>query len=161
MRTLVAGWFSFEGMGASAGDLITRDLVAQWLTQAGQDFDLAVAPPFHDGVYWNAVDPQAYDTVVFVCGPFGNGWPIYELIERFQHCRLRGVNLSMVEPLADWNPFTELWERDSTRATRPDIAFGAAPLRVPVVGVVLVHPQKEYRDKARHAEANAAIQQLP
>lgn len=27
MKTLVAGWFSSEQMGASAGDLPTRDLV--------------------------------------------------------------------------------------------------------------------------------------
>ena len=31
MKTLVAGWFSFEQMGASAGDLLARDLVCEWL----------------------------------------------------------------------------------------------------------------------------------
>jgi hypothetical protein len=34
-KTLVAGWFSFEDMGASAGDLMARDLACDGLKQAG------------------------------------------------------------------------------------------------------------------------------
>ena len=44
MRTLVVGWFSFETMGTTAGDLLARDLVCRWLSGAGVTFDVAAAP---------------------------------------------------------------------------------------------------------------------
>jgi len=159
MRTLVAGWFSFPQMGASAGDLLTRDLVCRWLEAAGRPYDVAVAPPFTDGVDWNAIDPTRYSVVVFVCGPFGNGWPIPEFLARFAACRLIGVNLSMLEPLEVWNPFATLLERDSSAATRPDLAFLSTSPSVPVVGIVLVHKQTEYRNGS-HDLANAAVERL-
>jgi Polysaccharide pyruvyl transferase len=143
-KALVAGWFSFEAMGATAGDLIARDLACQWLAEAGRHSDVAVAPPFEGGVDWRTVDPDEYAEVVFVCGPLGNGWPVTEFLERFARRRLVGLNLSMLEPLDVWNPFELLVERDSSRTARADISFGAKPRRVPVIGVVLVHPQKEY-----------------
>jgi len=146
-------------MGATAGDLIARDLVCGWLKSNGSVFDVAVAPPFTDGVDWRHVDPAAYDEVIFVCGPFGNGQPITDFCERFAGVRLVGLNLSMLQPLDEWNPFNALFERDSSRTTRPDVTFlGAAP-KVPVAGVVLVHPQNEYPD-AMHETANAAIARL-
>src|SRR6478672_7330304 len=87
MKTLLAGWFSFEQMGATAGDLMTRDLAKQWLVSAGHTVDVAVAAPFSGGVDWQAVDPALYSDLVFVCGPFGNGWPIPEFLERFPKAR--------------------------------------------------------------------------
>lgn len=75
MKTLVAGWFSFELMGATAGDLMACDLVCEWLKKAEHLYDVALAQPFQGGVDWRAVDPQDYSYVVFVCGPFGNGEP--------------------------------------------------------------------------------------
>ena len=159
MRTLVAGWFSFSQMGATAGDLLTRDVVCRWLAEAGRPHDVALAPPFAGGIDWNAVDPAGYSAVVFVCGPFGNGWPIPEFLARFAGCRLIGVNLSMLEPLETWNPFELLLERDSSATTRPDLAFLSASPSVPVVGIVLVHKQTEYRNTA-HDLANAAVERL-
>ena len=35
MKCLVAGWFSFEQMGATAGDLLAKDLVCSWVERAG------------------------------------------------------------------------------------------------------------------------------
>lgn len=159
MRALVCGWFSFEEMGATAGDILSRDLVVTWLGEAGMEHDVALADPFEGGVRWDGVDPDAYTHLVFVCGPFGNGWPITELLPRFAHCRLVGVNLSMLQPLEEWNPFDVLLERDSSRTSRPDLSFlSQAPL-VPVVGVVLVHPQSEY-EGGRHADVEATIRRL-
>ena len=66
----------------------------------------------------------------------------------------------MLEPLETWNPFAQLLERDSSRFSRPDISFSAKQLEVPVVGVSLVHPQKEYGGKARHNEANEPVSRL-
>ena len=110
MKTLVAGWFSFEQMGATAGDLFARDLLCEWLRSVGHSYDVAVASPFQGDVDWRSVDPENYSNVIFVCGPFGNGWPITEFLPRFDRCRLIGINLSMLESLDIWNPFDLLFE---------------------------------------------------
>jgi hypothetical protein len=159
MRALVTGWFSFELMGATAGDLLARDVTCRWLERAGIDHDVALAPAFPGGVDWQAVDPRTYTHLVFVCGPLGNGEPVVELFDRFRHCRHLGLDVSMLQSLDTWNPFDALFERDSDRTHRPDISFVATEPLAPVIGVVLVHDQKEYA-AARHAVANAAIERL-
>jgi hypothetical protein len=159
MKVLVAGWFSFPAMGATAGDLLVRDVVCGWLEEAGRPYDVAVAPPFVAGVDWAAVDPREYSDVVFVCGPFGNGWPITEFLDRFAGRRLIGINLSMLETLETWNPFDLLLERDGSSCARPDVSLLARKTDVPVVGVVLVHAQPEYSE-GRHDKARAAIDRL-
>lgn len=159
-RSLVAGWFSFPEMGATAGDVIARDLVASWLREAGRDVELAVAPPFADGIDWRTADPARFQELVLVCGPCGNGPPLTELLNRFAGSRLVGVDLSMLQPLGEWNPFDVLIERDSDRASNPDVTLGAVLAPVPVVGLVLVHPQPEYGDRGRHREVNAMLDRL-
>jgi hypothetical protein len=160
MKTLVAGWFSFEQMGATAGDLMARDLACDWLERAGHSYDVALAPPFSGGVDWRSVDAQSYSHVVFVCGPFGNGWPITEFLPRFAGCYLVGLNLTMLEPLDAWNPFSLLLERDSSARARPDISFLSRQAEVPVVGVVLIDSQPEYKGKDVHRVANDAVRRL-
>jgi hypothetical protein len=160
MKALVAGWFSFEQMGATAGDLLVRDSVCGWLRRADCSYDVALAEPFTGGVDWQSVDPAGYSHVVFVCGPFGNGPPVTDFLARFAGLKLFGVNLTMLEALEVWNPFELLIERDSSRTFRPDIAFLSERGHVPVVGVVLIHPQPEYRDRDLHRVANDAIRRL-
>jgi hypothetical protein len=160
MRILVAGWFSFEQMGASAGDLLARDVLCNWLAENGYAYDVAVAPPFTGGIDWRSADPCTYSHVAFVCGPFGNGPPVTGFLERFAGCRLVGLNLSMLQALEEWNPFELLLERDSSRCARPDLAFLAPPSKVPIIGVVLVHQQPEYGVRALDREASAAIERL-
>ena len=161
MKTLVAGWYSFEQMGATAGDLLARDLVCDWLRKAGLQCDVAVAPPFEGDVDWRTVDPAGYSHVVFVCGPFENRWPVTEFLQRFAGRRLIGVNLSMLEPLEVWNPFDLLLERDSSLRSNPDVTFLTSQKLVPVVGLVLVHPQKEYRERALHDAAQVPYSIAP
>ncbi len=159
-RALVAGWFSFEQMGATAGDVYARDLVRAWLEQAGHECDVALAAPFGGGIDWRRVEPGDYSTVVFVCGPMGNGPPVAEFLARFRSCRMVGVNLSMLQPREEWNPFSLLLERDGSGGAHPDITFLSRAPKVPVVGVVLVAPQSEYGDRACHAQAGAAVHRL-
>lgn len=159
MKVLVAGWFSFEQMGATAGDLQARDLACDWLGRAGYRYDLAHAAPFPGGVDWRSVDPGQYSHVLFVCGPFGNGPPVTEFLERFSHSHLIGLNLSMLEPLEAWNPFDLLVERDSSATSRPDMSFLSETPAVPVVGLVLVHPQSEYPG-AMHDAVDGAVGRL-
>lgn len=160
MKTLVAGWFSFEQMGASAGDLLARDVACDWLRAAGRAYDVALAAPFTGGVDWRTADPAAYDPVLFVCGPFGNGPPLTQFLERFAGRRLVGLNLTMLDPLERWNPFDLLIERDSSARCHPDLAFLAREPRVPVVGLVLIDSQPEYGPRDRHKAANASLRRL-
>ncbi|MEW6126846.1 MAG: glycosyltransferase [Acidobacteriota bacterium] len=159
-KTLVAGWFSFQGAGATAGDLMARDLVCDWLDEAGCLYEVAHAAPFTGGVDWRLVDPRDYTQLVFVCGPFGDSPTIKKLLRRFAGCRLIGVDLSMLESLDLWNPFDRLFERDSSKVSRPDITFLSSKNPVPVVGVVLVDSQAEYKDAGKHQLVNDAIHQL-
>lgn len=138
MKTLVAGWFSFRDGHATAGDLLTRDLACEWLEQAGYPYDVAVAPPFEPGIDLERVNPREYSQLLFVCGPFQQGELEARLLDRFSHCRLLGLNLSMDLPLEEWNPFDFLVERDSSAGANADIVFLAKSGRVPVVGICLV-----------------------
>jgi hypothetical protein len=160
MKCLVAGWFSFEQMGASAGDLLARDLACEWLERAGFSYDVALAPPFRGGVDWRLTDPQTYSHVLFVCGPFGNGKPITEFLSYFSGSTVIGLNTTMLESLNVWNPFDVLFERDSSVTSRPDITFLSRKSRVPVVGIVLIDTQPEYKEKDLRLSANKAINKL-
>lgn len=160
MKTLVMGWFSFELYGATAGDLMACELTCEWARAAGQELDVALAAPFKGGVDWRAVDPGQYSHLVFVCGPFRDSDVTREFLTRFAHCRLIGLNLTMLDPLHLGTPFDFLIERDSSERTNPDITFLSRQPKVPVVGLLLVHPQKEYKDRARHKQANQAIRRL-
>ena len=157
MKALVAGWFSFEEMGATAGDVLSRDVVCEWLRRRGCAYDVALAAPFDGGVDWRQVDPGDYSHLVFVCGPFGRSWQITSFLERFAGATLIGVNLSMLEPTEAWNPFDLLLERDSSRTARPDLAFLADAPRVPAIGVVLIDTQPEYGGRDLHRQANDAL----
>lgn len=158
MKVLVTGWFSFEQMGASAGDLLSRDLACKWLEEAGYAYDVALAAPFFGGVDWREIPRKSYSHVLFICGPFGNGSPLTEFLLRFKHCHLVGLNLSMLEPLETWNPFDFLLERDSSACSRPDMVFLSHRPLVPIVGTVLIDDQPEYGNRAQHARAHRAIQ---
>src|SRR6185295_14609362 len=81
-------------------------------------------------------------------------------LAKFQRCKLIGIDLTMLDPLEDWNPFELLLERDSTRTKRPDLVFLAPRAPVPVVGLVLIHPQPEYGKRDAHEMMNGALQRL-
>jgi hypothetical protein len=158
MRALVCGWFSFEPMGATAGDLQARAVACRWLEEAGVAHDVACAPVFATGVDWRTADPRAYTHLLFVCGPFDpDRPPVAELLERFSGTWLIGLDISLERSPAEGDPFAVLFERDSPRGGAPDLAFVAAPARVPVAGVILVPHQREYGERARHADAEALI----
>lgn len=159
-RTLVAGWFSFELMGASAGDLMARDLACAWLHDAAMPYDVALAPPFQGGVDWRGVDPDDYSHLLFVCGPMGNGPPVDEMLQRFAAATRVGLNLTMLHRLDEWNPFDLLWERDSSAAARPDLAMAATVPSVPVVGLILIDQQPEYGSRDRRGDVDVAFDRL-
>lgn len=99
-RALVAGWFSFERRGATAGDLMARDVAAGWLAEAGLPCDLALAAPFAGGVDWESVDPGRYSHLIFVCGPFHARRKAVELLPRPARAALLLVNPLLKGPMS-------------------------------------------------------------
>ena len=160
MKTLLAGWFSFEEGGATAGDLMACELAREWLEHAGYSYDIALAPPFCGGVNWCLADADNYSEIVFVCGPFQKGVQLTKFLEHFGGCPMIGLNLSMLISLGMWNPFEILFERDSSAATNPDITFLSRQELVPVVGVCLVEPYGAIDAIGLVPNANDAIQRL-
>ncbi|HEX6073368.1 MAG TPA: polysaccharide pyruvyl transferase family protein [Sphingomicrobium sp.] len=154
MRALVIGHFS------TIGDIESLDYVRRVLETEGIAYDiLPYNPkyvPFIDGsVLLRDVSPAAYTHLIAVCGPL---WPEFLAkhgiaLDRFSHCTRIGLNLTMIRPLEDWDPFHLLIERDSGRTSRPDITFLEETRRVPVAGLCTIARQREYGSRQRHREA--------
>lgn len=160
-RALIIGHFS------TIGDIDSLDYVRGVLDEQGIAYDiLPYKPKFVDDIAGatviSRVDPAAYTHLIAVCGPL---WP--ELLdkwgvalEHFAHCTRIGVNLTMVLPLDAWNPFHLLLERDSSRATRPDITFLQPTRRAPLVGLCTIARQREYGERQQHGRAIALMKAL-
>lgn len=149
-KTLVIGWFSFELMGATAGDIIAADLACGWLREVGIEPDVAQWEPRGPGeVRTDDVVPDEYDTLIFLCGPIGDGPPLNAFLHRFPHARKLALNVSLLQERSEWNPFVAIVERDSSERVNPDITFGAADSTVPLLGIIYVGPQEEYPNQ-RH-----------
>lgn len=157
MRILIAGWFSFDKMGVTAGDILACNVLSNWLQREGILFDTAYADPFVGGVKWERADPSLYSHVCFVCGPFGNGWPVSEFLAHFAGVKIIGLNLTLLQSLDEWNPFHICYERDSISTQRPDITFGSLRTKSPVVGIILAHKQKEYGSRSKQPLVDKAI----
>ena len=161
MRALILGHFS------TIGDIDSLAYVTELLREEGVGHDVLpfiekLAPHIEGAIGRADLDPSAYTHLIVVCGPF---WP--ELLarrgvdlERFAHCTRIGVNLTMVEPTKNWNPFHLLLERDSDRIVRPDLTFLQTSATAPVVGLCTIDRQREYGDRQRHAEAVGLMRQL-
>lgn len=158
-RTLVVGWFSFELMGSTAGDQIAKDVLVDWLRRDGVRAKVAMTVPAAlDEIATGDVVPEDYDSLVFVCGPIGDGPPLNAFLDRFNHARRFALNVSLLQDSAEWNPFEGVIERDSERGVNPDLTFAAPERTVPVVGMILVGPQEEYPSQ-RHSEAEGLLRE--
>ncbi|SRR5664279_915930 len=143
MRVLVAGWFSIEGGGATAGDILVRDTICAWLRTRRIEHDIAQERTLGAGVDWFRVSPARYTHLIFACGPVGPELAVAELIERFADCRRVALNVTLVGDRR-WRPFDLLLERDGNGRTRPDLAMTSPHGGAPVVAVVRIHHQVEY-----------------
>ena len=143
-RVLVVGWFSFEEVVATIGDVLASQVACRWLQEHDYAHDLALAPFMDgDGVDWRTVDPARYSHLVFVCGPVHDDPLIHALLQRFGGCRSVALAVSVTEKDSG-HLFDVVLERDSATAARPDLSFAAPTRRVPVVGLALAPPQPEY-----------------
>jgi hypothetical protein len=159
-RVLLTGWFSFRDGEATAGDVLAERQVSAALTREGIRHDTAWSPGFRPGsLSLETARPEAYDTLLFVCGPV-HGPQVAGLHARFGTCRRLAAGVSVVDP-ADpaATGFHEIVARDGAAApARHDLAATApaGPLP-PVAAVVLSHGQGEYGARRRHEEVNAGI----
>ncbi|MEU2715524.1 polysaccharide pyruvyl transferase family protein [Streptomyces sp. NPDC007205] len=159
-RVLLTGWFSFRDGEATAGDTLAQRHASAALTRAGIPHDTAWSPGFRPGALsLEAARPEAYDTVLFVCGPV-HGPQVAGLHARFGTCRRLAAGVSVVDP-ADpaATGFHEIIARDGTAApARHDLAAAApaGPLP-PVAGVLLSQGQGEYGARRRHEEVNTRL----
>jgi hypothetical protein len=158
-RALLIGFFS------TVGDIDSLRIVQQWLQHAHLPSDVAPYSPvtraaMPDTLNIRDVRPEIYTHLIIICGPC---YPELfrrktTFLERFAHCRKIGINLTMVRPLAAWNPFDDLLERDSDRTQRPDLTFLAPDDQaVPVAARCLIAKQRHYGTRQLHAQATAAI----
>jgi Polysaccharide pyruvyl transferase len=160
-RALILGFFT------TVADLECLEVVRGWLDEAHIACDIA---PYADtirsampgAVDARQVDPGAYRYLIVVSGPCWRQFFTDRKIrlDQFDHCLRIGVNLTMVDPPDQWNPFDVLLERDSIRMVRPDLAFLQSTKTVPVVGRCLIERQKEYGSRQRHALAERRINEL-
>lgn len=157
MRILLTGWFSFRDGEATAGDLLALDVAQEWLEEADIEHDVAYSPVFGSGVELDRADPEDYSDVVFVCGP-ASGRPIDELRARFRRSRFTFLDVSMLH--IDDGPSDLVFERDSERLVRPDLAIAADTVPAPRIAVVRSHAQPEYGERDGHRKADHAIDRL-
>ena len=161
MRALVIGHFS------TIGDVESLELVEGILNEERIPYDIAPYKPkfvpfIERSVTITSVNPADYTHLIAVCGPF---WPDFLArhkidLTRFEHCIRIGVNLTMVLPLDEWNPFHVLLERDSSRTTRPDATFLQDTNMVPLAGLCTIARQREYGERQRHGEALGLFRHL-
>lgn len=138
----MCGWPSLQGGEATAGDLLAMEAVADMLATVDIEVDVATNGAFPDGVDLRTVLPDAYDHLIFACGPL-HGERIASLAQRFSESRRVAVGVSAVDPKVA-ALFDVVIARDGDGAGRPDLSFMRAVAPVPVIGVVRAHAQPEY-----------------
>jgi hypothetical protein len=160
-RALLVGHFT------TVGDTECLEIVCRWLDEISVPYDVA---PFFEAVTRRLagakdirkINAGEYTHLVMICGPV---WAqqlekIRFPLERFANCVRVGINLTMVTPVDNWNPFDVLLERDSDRTTRPDLSLFSEPVAMPVVGRCLVHRQSSYRGRERHGDTAECFERL-
>lgn len=149
-RAILVGHFS------TVGDVEVLRQTERQLQALGMAYDVApytdarlsVDPTWLDRY---SLDPARYTHLIVICGPFTPAMAVQHdsIFGRFQHCVHIGVNLTMVDSVARFNPFEVLLERDSDRTVRADLSFREISPPVPVVGLCLAGPQREYAGRHR------------
>jgi hypothetical protein len=158
-RTLVVGWFSWPDSKATFGDIQAMEVVTKWLSDEGFEYDIVKSDPNRfDGPVWcpwiNEFDPKDYDSFIFVCGPWFYSPRGQCLLEHFSSCFTIGIDISVY---AESHGFSLLLARDYKDIKNPDLVLEAKSDTVPVVGLALVHPQREYGDRQRHNQVEEAV----
>lgn len=158
MKALLVGHFS------TIGDIDSLMCVENVLVKEGIPYSIAayskdVARSIDKAIWFKHVNPNNYTHLFVICGPYWPGLLRHRGIDigNFAHCVKIGINITMIEPVSEWNPFDVLIERDSERKARPDITFLRDTPRVPVVGRCLIDSQKEYGNRQAHHKTGSIV----
>jgi hypothetical protein len=157
---LLCGWFSFEDGEITAGDLLARETVEGWLSEAGIAHASAVASAFRrpGELDVDSLDEEPFTHLLFVCGPLA-GDQVEALFARSSRWRRLAVGVSSVAGTRHVNT-DGLIERDGGDRGRPDLALGAPLSSSAVVGVIRSHAQPEYGSLQLLDRADRAIDEL-
>lgn len=157
-RALLVGFFQ------TIGDLECLYAVQAQLDIDKRPYDVApykshIREAIDGAVDLASVRAQDYSHVIVICGPCSPAFFTKFGVDRLLHTGLRfvGVNLTMVQPLNEWNPFDVLLERDSERVVRPDLTFSVDTGRTPVVATCFIEGQGEYGDRQRHGSVISTV----
>jgi hypothetical protein len=156
-RTLIIGAFSFFDKCATFGDIQAMEVLVSWLVENKMEFDVLDNVSDETKIMTlDRVDPYKYDTIIYVCGPFGkNGY-----LKKFSHCFKIGLDISIQNDESSYIDKNECLDfiisRESPNENNPELAFKAKSDKVLVIGVALVHPQGEKNESA-HEEVEKAI----
>jgi len=144
-KALLTGYF------LTVGDFECLRVVCNWLDQLNIPYDIApysarIRQLIKGSVNPLAVDEHNYTHLIVICGPCFKDLIKWQLLnfEKFQHCIRIGINLTMIAPLEEWNPFDILLERDSHRINNPDLSFLESTTTIPVIGRCIIRGQVEY-----------------
>jgi hypothetical protein len=158
-RLLVAWYGSFDGHG-TIGDLHAMQSVVTHLVGHGHDVfhastgDITIIGS--QKIDWRVVSPEAFHTLIFVCGPILKRHPMTrELFEAFESIPKIGVSVSLFPPenLNHIDPFDEVLAREGKPEQYHDVAIVAPDIvprpkrkemQPPTIGIVLRGQQAEY-----------------
>jgi hypothetical protein len=160
-RAALMGYFS------TFGDLECLEIVHNELKAANIPCDIIpyshqIARAISGSILPADCDPDIYSHLIVICGPCSREtFPAAGIdLRHFGHCLRIGVNLTMISPVDQWNPFNILIERDSDKETRPDLSLLApAGGTLPVLGLILAPSQDEYGARQLHERAESIFEQ--
>lgn len=161
MRALVVGFFS------TFGDLEVLGEVKEWLHRSGLAFDVAafsasISKEIDGAMPLDRAVASSYSHLIIVCGPFSRGL-LCRLdfnLDEYRHCVRIGINLSMIEPISEFQPLDVVIGRDSDRWSFPDISVVSNQPTVPVIGLCFAPPQGEYGARQAHDVVHEVIEQF-
>jgi len=157
-KTLIIGAFSDIGKNATFGDIQAKEVLISWLNENKMNFDVIdnVSNTEKQQLI-EEIDPNKYDTLIYVCGPFGKN----KIYKKFSHCLKIGLDISIINNedyyLNDSNGLNFIIPRESPSKTNPELAFEATSNKVLVVGLCLVHFQNPI-ETSRHQQVDVAVE---
>jgi hypothetical protein len=156
-KTLIIGAFSDIGKNATFGDVQAKEVLAAWLNENKMDFDVIDnVSDIRKAQLIEEIDPNKYDTLIYVCGPFGKN----KIYKKFSHCLKIGLDISIINNedhyLNDSDGLNFIIPRESPNKTNPELAFEATSNKVLVVGLCLVHFQNPI-ETSRHQQTYVAV----
>jgi len=143
-RIVIVGWFSFSLNHNTAGDLLSMQTLYDWVISAEFDCKVAVPTPVMPyEVETASLIEDAYDAIIFVCGPLTD-YSLKPFMDKFTNIKRFAVNVSLIEGNIVGEELNKVFARDSSSIANVDISLATKSVLTPVVGLIYVGKQYEY-----------------